>query len=417
MASRFSETDQRASLRGRAGPWAVVALTVMAATAGGMLTLAARQAAGPQPRQDAAQRAAERIRAFEREADALVAQEGVLIAQLRRFEVERQIRIEELGQIARDRAATEQAIVDADAGAEALRRSAAAERPEIEGRLVRVYKLGRLGFWRLLLDVDDLRSLGRAYRTAAALTRIDRDRVADHERTLGAIARQQTELRERMTRVAALETRARAARAAAEQAVASRSALVAAIDARRDLNAQLAGELHTAQQRLQASVGRLDERGTPVVLPLRAFQGALPWPAHGASLASFGQSSGGARPSQPRTGIELALLEGQPVRAVHDGTVAFAGPFAGYGNLVIVEHGDRTHSLYGYLSSVSVGKGRQHRLAGSGGSFRGRSGGNARPVLRVARRRKGGRSHTMAGTEIGAPHHPAGRQAQGHTAT
>jgi len=42
---------------------------------------------------------------------------------------------------------------------------------------------------------------------------------------------------------------------------------------------------------------------------------------------------------------------------VHDGTVAFAGQFTGYGNLVIVDHGDGAHSLYGHLRSVGVQRG------------------------------------------------------------
>jgi septal ring factor EnvC (AmiA/AmiB activator) len=42
---------------------------------------------------------------------------------------------------------------------------------------------------------------------------------------------------------------------------------------------------------------------------------------------------------------------------VHDGTVAFAGPFTGYGNLVIVDHGAQTFSLYGQLGSPRVERG------------------------------------------------------------
>ena len=51
------------------------------------------------------------------------------------------------------------------------------------------------------------------------------------------------------------------------------------------------------------------------------------------------------------------MTEGQPVRAVHDGTVAFADRFTGYGNLVIIDHGNQSYSLYGHLSSLSVGRG------------------------------------------------------------
>jgi septal ring factor EnvC (AmiA/AmiB activator) len=52
------------------------------------------------------------------------------------------------------------------------------------------------------------------------------------------------------------------------------------------------------------------------------------------------------------------------VRSVHDGTVAFADQFAGYGNLVIVDHGSRSYSLYGYLGSLAVARG-EHVDAGT----------------------------------------------------
>ena len=57
--------------------------------------------------------------------------------------------------------------------------------------------------------------------------------------------------------------------------------------------------------------------------------------------------------------MEFATPEGQSVRAVHEGSVEFAGPFTGYGNLVIVDHGDRSYSLYGHLDSVTVTKGQR----------------------------------------------------------
>jgi septal ring factor EnvC (AmiA/AmiB activator) len=40
--------------------------------------------------------------------------------------------------------------------------------------------------------------------------------------------------------------------------------------------------------------------------------------------------------------------------AVHDGTVVYAGPFTGYGTLVIVDHGAQTFSLYGQLGTAEV---------------------------------------------------------------
>src|SRR6185436_15946930 len=106
----------------------------------------------------------------------------------------------------------------------------------------------------------------------------------------------------------------RAGRAAADRAVKARSALVDSIDAHRDLNAQLTGELEAAQRRLQGTIGQL-AAGKPaiVALPLRPFRGVLPWPFPGIVVKRFGLSAGGATTGPRRDGIEISVAEGQPV--------------------------------------------------------------------------------------------------------
>jgi septal ring factor EnvC (AmiA/AmiB activator) len=306
--------------------------------------------------QTPAQRAAERIRALHREAEALVAQESQLLVELRKLELERQLKVEEVGDIERRQRETSLRLEDAAARAEALRLIADADRPDIEARLVQLYKLGRAGYWRLLLDVEDVRSVGRVYRTAAAMTHLDRERIQQHKRTLDALAQERTTLQARAKELATLETQATRARNALDRAVQARTALVASIDQRRDLNAQWIGELEAAQRKLQTSIAQLDGSS----LPFRPFQGVLPWPARGPISSRFGrQPSSRFGTSIVRNGIEIDVPESQPVRTVHEGVVAFADQFTGYGNLVIVEHGDGAFSLYGHLNTIEVQKGAQ----------------------------------------------------------
>jgi septal ring factor EnvC (AmiA/AmiB activator) len=157
---------------------------------------------------------------------------------------------------------------------------------------------------------------------------------------------------------------ARRASASIEEAVATRAALVKDIDERRDLNAQLAGELQDAQRRLQATVAQMaaGQDVPAATLPIRPFRGALLWPTEGVVSVRFG-AGGRDTPASSRNGIELSLPEGQTVSAVHEGTVAFADAFSGYGNLVIVDHGERAFSLYGHLSEISVQKGARVEAA------------------------------------------------------
>jgi murein DD-endopeptidase MepM/ murein hydrolase activator NlpD len=53
-------------------------------------------------------------------------------------------------------------------------------------------------------------------------------------------------------------------------------------------------------------------------------------------------------------GVDFAGPWGSTVAATAAGTVVFAGPHVGYGNLVEVDHGLGFHTRYGHLASVLV---------------------------------------------------------------
>src|SRR4029078_13506789 len=139
-----------------------------------MATLAAQAPAPPQI--DAqSKRAAERLAALHREAETLAKQERTLLGELRKREVYREIRIETLTALVREAADVRGKLGSTTVRAKALETEAERQRPDIEGRLVRLYKMGRAGYWRMLLDVKRLRDVGRACRHAAAPGRVAPD--------------------------------------------------------------------------------------------------------------------------------------------------------------------------------------------------------------------------------------------------
>lgn len=332
---------------------AVLAMLSGGAVAGGLSTA--------QQTDDLSKRASERLAALQHESDTLATQERTLLVELRKLEVDRQIKTEQLASIDRESAQVQSQLADAERRATTLALEVESERPDVEARFVQLYKLGRFGYWRMLLDVDSLRELGRAYRTAAALGHIDRDHLEQHRKNVTALQEERTRLRERATELLRLQEQAQSARAAVGRAVVAHTTLVKSIEERRDLNTQLSTELQQARDRLQSEVSRMQlGASTSSGLPIRPFRGALPWPADGIPLV---RAHHGAA-ANTRNGLELSLPAGEPVKAVHEGTVAFADHFTGYGNLVIVDHGDNAFSLYGNLQSVAVHKG-DHVNAGS----------------------------------------------------
>jgi septal ring factor EnvC (AmiA/AmiB activator) len=299
-----------------------------------------------------ARRAADRLQSLQREADSLASSERTLLGDLRKLEIDREIKTDELQRADAAAAKVQAELDDTAVRMTALESSAAAKRPELRSRLVEIYKLGQARYLRLLLSTPDLRRIGQATRTVAALGKLDRDRVASYQRTLADLKATRTSLERRRGDAAALRAAAAKAEAGVERAAQARTDLIRDIDRKRDLNAQLAGELMAAQQKLQATLKEMTAGGTPAAaaLPLRPFRGDLPWPVGGSVRRRFGQGTA------PR-GIEIAAEEGADASAVHDGTVAFAGTFSGFGNLVILDHGAQAFSLYGNLLEIGVLKG------------------------------------------------------------
>ena len=311
-------------------------------------------------------RATDRLQALQREADRLAADERTLLGDMRRLEIQRQLKAEEIKQIDANVTAVRAELDATSERITALDEAAAVARPQLRSRLVEIYKLGRARYVRLLLATSDVQRLGQAARAVAALAAIDRQRVVSFQHTLDELTTARMALQEREQRLASLRADAERAQAAAADATAARNNLVRDIDRRRDLNAQLSGELRAAQQKLQQvlrDAGSVEpgRAAAGASLPMRPFQGQLDWPAVGAVRVPL--SPVGAPASK---GIEIAAPEGAAASAVHDGTVAFAGPFSGFGTLVIVDHGSQTFSLYGDLLDVAVKKGdrvdRGHRL-------------------------------------------------------
>lgn len=95
--------------------------------------------------------------------------------------------------------------------------------------------------------------------------------------------------------------------------------------------------------------------------PVPAVGAAPPivWPASGALTGWFGERRGGRR----HPGIDIDGATGDPVAAAAAGRVVAAGPapagYAGYGRVVIIDHGDGLTSISAHLSRVAVKVGQE----------------------------------------------------------
>ena len=81
-------------------------------------------------------------------------------------------------------------------------------------------------------------------------------------------------------------------------------------------------------------------------------KGSLYWPVVGKPSNKFGQKRSNASSKLKWQGVFIPSSEGNNVRSIYHGRVAFAEWMRGLGLLVIVDHGDGFMSLYGHNQSL-----------------------------------------------------------------
>ncbi len=311
---------------------------------------------GPDRAVQQKKRVDERLTAIGRETEALVAHERSLLEELREFEVERAAKAQEVAVAEQESARLGDELQRLSGEIAQLEAQLDRDRPVVEQRLVSLYKLGPLRSTRLLLDLPKARDIGRAYRGLQGATAAEERRFRAFEQDRRILVAKGQALAERSVALDDARVRAEAARADLDRAISRQSAAIAAIDARRDLSARLTRELSEARAALDRSVASLGGSAPPP-LPVEAFRGSFAWPVMGPVLESFGRQRQRYLTQTQRNGIVIGTPAGTQARAVHEGRVAFAAPFTGFGLLVIVDHGGQDFSLYGHLASLVVAKG------------------------------------------------------------
>jgi len=295
------------------------------------------------------------------EATRLAAEQRTLLTRLRQIELAIETRELEREKTARARAAASNAVdaaVDHVAAADA---ELAALMPEVRARLARLYRLMPLGYDRLLFSLEDARTFDRAARVVTVLARRDREQLERFTRLRAARAADVARLQRERDTLDMLTQRLAGEEAALAENAGIQQRLLADVRERRDLNAQLVRELAVARDRLEESMAELSgERGATVAVAAggRLRAGTMTWPVPGRVEARFGrQPSSRFGTMVNRNGIDIGADPGSPVKVVQAGTVAYADAFAGFGRVVIVDHGGRFYTLYGHLASVDVSKG------------------------------------------------------------
>jgi septal ring factor EnvC (AmiA/AmiB activator) len=300
----------------------------------------------------------ERRAALQRDLARLRSQERSLLGEVERLDLEVRLRGEELRETQLVLQRTSEQLEATGRRVRELEASIAAARPVLAARARALYKLGELSYLRLLLSVERPADLFRGYRFVSALARRDNQRIAGFRSDLAALATTRAELERRTREALELRTTLERTRRAHDADRRRKERLLTEIVERKETHAAYVQELEEAEARLQQLLQGLTTED--VAVPISAFKGSLPWPVVGRVRVPFGRRKHAKFDTYTvENGIEIEAPEGEPVSAIHEGTVVFADRFRVYGLMVVLDHGGKHHSLYAHLAELRVRPGQQ----------------------------------------------------------
>ncbi len=228
-----------------------------------------------------------------------------------------------------------------------------AEQRRILGQQLRTsYAIGRQEYLKLLLNQEDPAALGRVLKYYEYFHR-DRAAQIDQLKTkLSQLVEIQLAIRDESRTLAELRAEQLSEKQALETTQRQRSRLVAQLQQEIQNKDQQLARLIEDEKRLNQLVTSLHETLSDIpssadsAEPFRQLRGKLSWPVRGRLSASYGSQRkvGGLR----WRGVMIDAQRGSPVRAIAHGRVAYADWLRGYGQLIILDHGDGYMSLYGH---------------------------------------------------------------------
>jgi septal ring factor EnvC (AmiA/AmiB activator) len=252
----------------------------------------------------------------------------------------------------------------ANLGAESQRaeESLKAQQVLLARLLYQYYLGGQTEPLKLLLNREDPNEVARRLHYFGYISRARSALIADLRAGLAKLRDLSEEARRKAAELAAVTAETQAQRQLLEREKRSRNQVLARIS--RDIQRQRRqiGTLKRDENRLAklvASLAKLVARSKPAPrvrnerVPQASrgdsafldLKGKLRLPVRGELANRFGspRADGGV----VWKGLFIAAREGEEVRAIADGRVVFADWLRGFGNLLIVDHGDAYMSLYG----------------------------------------------------------------------
>ncbi|HLC18627.1 MAG TPA: peptidoglycan DD-metalloendopeptidase family protein [Thermodesulfobacteriota bacterium] len=246
----------------------------------------------------------------------------------------------------------------------------------LENRLKAMYKM-RNGEVLNAFLTDDLSGsvdLGRRHMYMAAISETDSALIEECEKNLLELKRERKRHEGLKSEQSTAKKTIVARKTEAEALHTDKRAVLSGVKKEKELSLKVLKELEEAAAELTELVESLRAEETFLRGGFEAMKGRLSMPVRGTVTSFFGKVE------HPKfktitfnNGIIIEAPAGSPVRSVYDGRVIYTGWLKGYGQLMILDHGEGFYTLFAHLDRFlkdrgeAVKKGESVALVGDTG--------------------------------------------------
>ena len=246
-------------------------------------------------------------------------------------------------------------------------------------RLRTIYKEGPVYPLKIMFSSNNLTDLLQKFKYMNLIARQDSELLYEYKNKLEHMKENKRALYETRAKIIYLKEKAKVKKNEIERTKKIKSKFLKKIKKKKSLNIRTRKELVAASNNLNNLIKKLRVKLiSGEGLEISDKKGRLNLPLNGPILNKFGRKRVKEYDSYiVYNGINVKATKGTHVKAIFDGKILFAGELEGYGNLIIVGHGDKYHSLYGHLEDINVSVDRVVKtgeiigLSGDSGSLEG----------------------------------------------
>jgi septal ring factor EnvC (AmiA/AmiB activator) len=234
-------------------------------------------------------------------------------------------------------------------------------RQRIGKRLRRLYRLTKAEDSATLFQLARFKSFARDTHVLSRLQQSDREALRQYEALARQAQQKQADLRATLGHLESLRGELEEERKLLVDRERGLRESLQNLRKNQELYGQYIAELDASQAGVEAALVKLEQApAAPQAPPAdpAALRGRLPPPVQGSVVARFGQQDPRYQLKKFQRGIVIRVPENTSVLAVAGGSVVHAGPFRGYQDLVVLDHGKGLYTVYGHLEQVLVQKGQ-----------------------------------------------------------